>query len=216
MGAAPPGGQQSPDLLRGREAPAKPPARVGVFSNKCHVSWGTRRGQELGCVRCRGPGAERGCAEGTPESPPAHVEERLGGCWELRAPGPGESWSQQSKGGHPFEGPPPLPQGHTGSSSTGSEAGHSEVKPGAASTSPRASVAQPLLDVLRGHGPHRPSPALPLSCSSAPGPGSWPQGGRRSMRCGPGRRTLWWPRARRTAGRGAGGRLASGRLLGLL
>lgn len=102
VGAAPPGGQQSPDLLWGWEAPAKPPARVGVFSNKCHVSWGTRR-QEPGCVGCRGPGAERGCAEGTPGKPSARVEERLGGCWELRAPGPGESWSQQSKGGRPFE-----------------------------------------------------------------------------------------------------------------
>lgn len=35
------------DLLRGREAPAKPPGRAGAFS-KCHMSWSTRKGQEWG------------------------------------------------------------------------------------------------------------------------------------------------------------------------
>lgn len=39
------GSTGSADLLRGREAPVKPPGRVGAFS-KCHMSWSTRKGRE--------------------------------------------------------------------------------------------------------------------------------------------------------------------------
>lgn len=39
------GSTGSADLLRGWEAPVKPPGRVGAFS-KCHTSWSTRKGQE--------------------------------------------------------------------------------------------------------------------------------------------------------------------------
>lgn len=81
--------------------------------------------------------------------------------------------------------PPPLHQGHTGSGSTGSEAGHLEVKPGTESTSP-------LLDALCGHSLHRPSPAPPPLCSSVPCPSSWPQDGRRA--CGPVLRACGGPR----------------------
>lgn len=91
-GAALPG---APVPLRRQEAPAKPPARVGVFSNRCHVSWGTRRGREPGSVGCRGPGAERGVQRGVREALRPALRSILG------PPGPGESWSQQDKGGHP-------------------------------------------------------------------------------------------------------------------
>lgn len=183
VGAAPPGGQQRPDLLRGREAPAKPPARVGVFSNKCHVSWGTRR-QEPGCVGCRGPGAERGCAEGTPGSPPAHVEERLGGCWELRAPGPGRGGPSRARVAILSRGRPPSPQATQALAAPAQRLVILRSNPEQHRQAPKPVGPTPssMFCVDTAHtGPARTAPLLQLSA----GPQSWPQGGRRSMRSRP-------------------------------
>lgn len=90
------------------------------------------------------------------------------GCWELRPPGPGESWSQQSKGGRPFEArhPPRLRPGPPRLRPRWLRAGRLEVKPGGAPTSPSTVLC--VGTVHTGPAPHTPL------CRSVPCPARGP------------------------------------------
>lgn len=113
------------DLLRGREAPEKPPGRVGAFS-KCHMSRSTRKGQEwrVGAsslckhpempsqvcksrMNCQGPGKKWPPSDKLPrEALPALMNEQVS-----RAGGSPGFWAQDSLRVPAF--PPPAGQGWT-------------------------------------------------------------------------------------------------------
>lgn len=105
--------------------------------------------------RCRSPGAERGCAEGNPGKLSGAAGSS--GPWAQGRAGPSKARVSVSlRPGLPQRPATPGPPGHTGSGSTSPEAGHSEVKSGAA-----LPVSPTPFDVLRGHRLQRPSPAPP-------------------------------------------------------